>query len=105
MTEQATAQWKLWNGYGPLPDSMMRVERIGPKGGGLTTEYGSSDIRGSVEHLELVITAVNAHSLALRLAEAVLRMYKDVLYPGKADIELIQLARSFQAAAGVGEKP
>lgn len=33
-TEKQTTPWKLWNGYGPLPDGMMRVVRIGPENGG-----------------------------------------------------------------------
>ena len=78
MGAKSAIEWKLWNGYGPLTDGMMRVERIGPEErrnephrSGLTAGEGR-DIVGSEEHLELVVDAVNSHALAVQLAEAVM---------------------------------
>ena len=70
--------WKLWNGYGPGTDGLMRVERIGPDGPylGLTTHPDSSDIAGTMEDLEMVVLAVNSHQAMLDALRALRRAYR-----------------------------
>ena len=65
--------WKLWNGYGPLPDGRYAVGRIGPDGGqfdGLVCD--GDDIIGTKEDLEYVVIACNSHAPLLAAAEAAL---------------------------------
>lgn len=63
--EKMEGPWKLWDGWGPHKDGLMRVSHIGPSVGGLRA-YDSDglspvDIQGTREDLELVINAVNAY--------------------------------------------
>ena len=63
--EPVAGPWKLWDGWGPHTDGLMRVMHIGPIDGGLRA-YDSDglspvDIQGTREDLELVVNAVTAH--------------------------------------------
>lgn len=90
--------WKLFNGYGPLADGLMRVERIGPDGGGGITTDESSDMAGTREDLEGLISAVNSHQAAVRLCNAVLQSDKT---RSKWLPKIICLAEEFKALAKV----
>jgi hypothetical protein len=61
--EPVESPWKLWDGWGPHTDGLMRVSRIGPSIGGLEAFYNTNkaDIQGTREDLELVVNAVNAY--------------------------------------------
>ena len=76
--EPVAGPWKLWSGWGPADDGLMRVERIGPSMGGLEAFYNAhkTDIQATLEDLELVVNAVNAylHPPASREREYVIRI-------------------------------
>ena len=61
--EPVGGPWKLWNGWGPANDGLMRVERIGPSLGGLEAFYNThkTDIQATLENLRLVVNAVNLY--------------------------------------------
>ena len=60
--------WKLWNGWGPHTDGLMRVLRIGPDSdrGGLFVADGG-DIVGSKKDLEAVCNALNEKEKLLKM--------------------------------------
>jgi len=62
-SEPVGGPWKLWNGWGPANDGLMRVERIGPSLGGLEAFYNThkTDIQATLEDLRLVVNAVNLY--------------------------------------------
>ena len=77
MNTQKHTPWKLWNGYGPLPDGRYAVSRIGPDGmyNGLVGSEGH-DIIGTQDDLEYVVTCYNSHN-------ALLAVLKEVEFVGK----------------------
>lgn len=72
-TKVGNVPWKLWSGYGPLPDGFMRVTRIGPEySGGIVTEPYSPDMMGTREDFEFIVRAVNAHAELVAALKALL---------------------------------
>ena len=58
-------EWKLWDGWGPAKDGLMRCARIGPPAEGGLRAFDSAglspvDIEGTCEDLDMVVNAVNA---------------------------------------------
>ena len=78
--------WKLWNGWGPHTDSLMRVERIGPDGDGGIQPSNGGDMMGRREDLEIVCQMRNAlPALLARLAA--LTRERDELAAGNPNIQ------------------
>lgn len=54
--------WRLFNGWGPDSAGHMRVERIGrDDGSGIRTAFTASDMFGSREDFESLVTCANAY--------------------------------------------
>lgn len=61
--------WRIYNGWGPGADGLMRAQRIGPAaGGGIQASEPGADIAGTREDLELAAQAPVMRGMIERVA-------------------------------------